>query len=65
MDKKNKAKKILTVLAMILLVVLGIAGTLSYQRFEQNLKAEGVREYKSSSCKVYTDKDVKWLECDE
>ena len=48
------------------LVALGVAGTLSYQNFINNVKAEGVAEFKINSCDRYAnDKGQKWLECDE
>lgn len=50
----------------VVLVTLGVAGTLGYQNYVSNLKAEGVAEYKLT-CDKFTDKDKKvtWLECDE
>lgn len=54
-----------TVLA-VGLVALGVLGTLQYQKIINNIKAEGVAEYKLT-CKKFTDKNKKvtWLECDE
>nr|DAF59528.1 MAG TPA: hypothetical protein [Podoviridae sp. ctU557] len=54
-----------TVLA-VGLVALGVLGTLQYQKIINNIKAEGVAEYKLT-CEKFTDKDKKvtWLECDE
>lgn len=54
-----------TVLA-VGLVALGVLGTLQYQKIINNIKTEGVAEYKRT-CEKFTDKDKKvtWLECDE
>lgn len=54
-----------TVLA-VGLVALGVLGTLQYQKIINNIKTEGVAEYKLT-CEKLTDKDkrVTWLECDE
>ena len=48
------------------LIGLGVFGTLQYQNTINNIKAEGVAEYKLT-CEKFTDKDKKvtWLECDE
>lgn len=48
------------------LIVLGVLGTLQYQRIINNIKAEGVAEYKLT-CEKFTSKDenVTWLECNE
>ena len=48
------------------LIGLGVFGTLQYQKTINNIKAEGVAEYKLT-CEKFTDKDKKvaWLECDE
>ena len=67
---KKQAKKygkiVGVAVAVVALVVLGVAGTLSYQNFINNVKAEGVAEFKINSCDRYAnDKGQKWLECDE
>ena len=41
------------VVTVVALVVIGVAGTLSYQNFINNVKAEGVAEFKINSCKPY------------
>ena len=52
--------------AVVGLIGLGVFGTLQYQNTINNIKAEGVAEYKLT-CEKFTDKDKKvtWLECDE
>lgn len=63
--KKAWAVALYVVLPSVL-VALGVAGTLGYQSYVNNLKAEGAAEYKLT-CDKFTDKDkgVTWLECDE
>lgn len=48
------------------LVLLGVAGTLQYQKFIDDTKAQGVAEYVANECDEYSDKDNKttWLECE-
>ena len=48
------------------LVLLGVAGTLQYQKFINDTKTQGVAEYIARECDKYTDKDKKttWLECE-
>ena len=48
------------------LVLLGVAGTLQYQKFIADTKAQGVAEYIARECDKYTDEDKKttWLECE-
>lgn len=54
------------VTSVVALVVLGVFGTLGYQNTINNIKAEGLAEFKINSCKPYAnDKGQKWLECDE
>ena len=67
---KKQAKKygrvVGVVVTVVALVVLGVFSTLSYQNFINNVKAEGVAEFKINSCNPYAnDKGQKWLECDE
>lgn len=59
-------KEILTFLAAVALLVSGIVGTLKYQEFINNTKAQGVVEYKLDKCNKFTSKDKsqEWLECD-
>lgn len=68
-NKKQAKKygKVVGVVAITLsLVVLGVFGTLGYQNTINNIKAEGVAEFKIKSCDPYAnDKGQKWLECDE
>lgn len=67
--KKNwkKIGKVTLYIALpIALMTLGVVGTLKYQEFINNTKAEGVAEYKINKCEKFTDEDKKttWLECD-
>lgn len=63
---KKYGKAAGVVVTVVALVVIGVAGTLSYQNFINNVKAEGVAEFKINSCDPYAnDKGQKWLECDE
>ena len=62
---KKQWKNIGIVVAIVALVVAGVAGTLGYQKFISDTKAQGVAEYKENDCKKFTDKNVTWLECDE
>lgn len=67
-DKKLKkyGKVVGVAVATLSLVVLGVFGTLGYQKVISNIKAEGVAEFKINSCDPYAnDKGQKWLECDE
>lgn len=67
-DKKLKkyGKMVGVAVATLSLVVLGVFGTLGYQKVISNIKAEGVAEFKINSCDLYAnDKGQKWLECDE
>lgn len=59
-------KKTLYVVVAVLLVTLGVAGTLRYQAFINDVKAEGVAEFTLNKCDKYSDKDGNqhWLECD-
>lgn len=59
-------KNVMTVVLGIALVVAGVAGTLGYQKYIDNIKAEGVAQYKIDNCQKYTneDKSATWLECD-
>lgn len=51
----------------VVMVTLGVVGTLKYQSFIDNVKADGVAQYKLTHCDKYTDKKqtTSWLECDE
>jgi hypothetical protein len=63
---KKQIKATAYVASMILLVVLGVVGTLQYQMFINGVKAQGVSEYKLAHCDKYYDKNNKnnWLECE-
>lgn len=61
---KNTAKMVATGLAGVLLVILGVVGTLKYQGFINSVKAQGVAEYKQDKCDIYTKDGMSWLECD-
>lgn len=64
--KKTNWRVISKTVLAVGLVALGVLGTLQYQKIINNIKAEGVAEYKLT-CEKLTDKDKKvtWLECDE
>lgn len=61
---KNTAKMVAAGLAGVLLVVLGVVGTLKYQGFINSVKAQGVAEYKQDKCDAYTKDGMSWFECD-
>lgn len=61
---KKQLKATLYVVSVILLVALGVVSTLQYQKFINNVKAEGVAEYQTSKCDKYIDKESPWYECD-
>lgn len=63
---KIVAHNSLFVIVPVLLVVLGVASTLGYQNYVNDLKAEGVSQYKLDKCEKFTDKKQTstWLECD-
>lgn len=54
----------LYVVYTLVLITLGVAGTLKYQSFIDNVKSDGVAEFVLSDCDKYTDKKTTWLECD-
>jgi hypothetical protein len=63
---KNKVvKRIGIVLGIVVLIGTGVTGTISVQKYNNDLKAQGVREYKAT-CDMYqnNEKTQKWLECD-
>lgn len=72
MKKVNKkvVKKIWVIglfsVSAVALFTGGIAATIAYNQTIDNIKAEGVAEYKLNKCDKYTDKEKKtsWLECD-
>lgn len=61
---KNTAKVVAAGLAGVLLVVLGVVGTLKYQGFINSVKAQGVAEYKQDKCENYSKDGATWLECE-
>nr|DAU24650.1 MAG TPA: hypothetical protein [Caudoviricetes sp.] len=61
---KNTAKMVAAGLAGVLLVILGVVGTLKYQNFINSVKAQGVAEYKQEKCTSYNKDTATWLECD-
>lgn len=61
---KNMAKMAAAGLAGVLLVVLGVVGTLKYQGFINSVKAQGVAEYRQEKCTSYNKDTATWLECD-
>ena len=61
----NKQLKVVgVVVGIAALIALGVAGTLSYQNFISNVKAQGVQEFKTTGCDEYAKDGQKWLECD-
>lgn len=62
---KKQMKIVGTVVLVVALVTAGVAGTLGYQKFIADTKAQGVAEYQINDCNKFTDKNVIWLECDE
>nr|DAW55349.1 MAG TPA: hypothetical protein [Caudoviricetes sp.] len=61
---KNTAKMVAAGLAGVLLVVLGVVGTLKYQSFINSVKAQGVAEYKQDKCENFNKDNASWLECE-
>lgn len=61
---KNTAKMVAAGLAGVLLVILGVVGTLKYQGFINSVKAQGVAEYKQEKCENYSKDGATWLECE-
>jgi len=61
---KNTAKMVAAGLAGVLLVILGVVGTLKYQGFINSVKAQGVAEYRQEKCTSYSKDTATWLECD-
>ena len=61
---KNTAKMVAAGLAVVLLVVLGVVGTLKYQGFINSVKAQGVAEYKQEKCESFNKDNSSWYECE-
>ena len=61
---KNTAKMVAAGLAGVLLVILGVVGTLKYQGFINSVKAQGVAEYKQDKCESFNKDNAGWLECE-
>lgn len=61
---KNAAKMVAAGLAGVLLVILGVVGTLKYQGFINSVKAHGVAEYKQERCESFNKDSSSWLECE-
>ena len=61
---KNTAKMAAAGFAGVLLVVLGVVGTLKYQGFINSVKAQGVTEYKQDKCENYSKDGASWYECE-
>lgn len=49
------------------LITLGVVATLQVQKSYNDIKAQGVAEFKANECKPFTNKEntQKWLECDD
>jgi len=61
----NKVKVTLIVLGIVGLFVSGVTATLGVQRYNDNLKAQGVSAFKANSCDEYAKDGMSWLECDK
>nr|DAV61455.1 MAG TPA: hypothetical protein [Caudoviricetes sp.] len=61
---KNMAKMVAAGFAGVLLVVLGVVGTLKYQSFINSVKAQGVAEYKQEKCENFSKDNSSWYECE-
>lgn len=61
---KNTAKMVAAGLAGVLLVILGVVGTLKYQGFINSVKAQGVAEYKQDKCESFSKDSSSWYECE-
>lgn len=61
---KNTAKMVAVGLAGVLLVTLGVVGTLKYQGFINSVKAQGIAEYKQEKCDNYSKEGNTWWECE-
>lgn len=61
---KNTAKMVAAGFAGVLLVILGVIGTLKYQGFINSVKAQGVAEYKQDKCENFSKDNASWLECE-
>ena len=61
---KNTAKMVAAGLAGVLLVLIGVVGTLKYQSFINSIKAQGVAEYKQDKCENYSKDGASWYECE-
>lgn len=72
MKKVNKKaiKKVwvigLFAVSAVALFTGGIASTIAYNQTIDNIKAEGVAEYKLNRCSKFSDEEKRtsWLECD-
>ena len=61
---KNTTKMVAAGLAGVLLVILGVVGTLKYQGFINSIKAQGVAEYKQDECESFNKDNSSWYECE-
>lgn len=61
---KNTVKMVGVALGGILLVIIGVVGTLKYQGFINSIKAQGVAEYKQEKCESFDKDKATWLECE-
>lgn len=62
--KKLYLKELGVVLLTVMLVATGVMGTLRYQKFIEDTKAQGVSEFKEQKCNPFKDEEQKWLECE-
>lgn len=61
---KNTAKMVAVGLVGVLLVIIGVVGTLKYQGFINSVKTQGVAEYKQDKCENYSKDGATWYECE-
>lgn len=61
---KNTVKMVSVTLGGILLVIIGVVGTLKYQGFINSVKAQGIAEYKQEKCDNYSKEGNTWWECE-
>ena len=62
--KKVKWNVVGNIAGVVLLIALGVVGTLQYQKTIDNIKADGVKEYQTNKCEMYAKDGQKWYECD-
>ena len=61
---KKTLKIVGVVVTEVALVVAGVLGTLYVQKTVNDIKAQGVSEFKANDCEQYSKDGLTWLECD-